>query len=374
MIDCTETPDRCSGFPTAKYIEVHKPCDKGWITKRRMGEPSHAGSIAQICCGGDCGYIIKNVPFHPIGKASIHNEIELQIRAASAGLAANIQQVVTFEDSILIRMEMYTVTILRSIIEYMRSDGHPGHGDHIDGVMSFIYDKLHQCIELISRLHDLGFAHGDTHLNNFMYDQQGHLKIIDFGLSVSMTQQDINHDYDLLLLSVGHMPDMPDEIGVDGRQSNNFFVDYSRSDLEEWQALKFHISALCLATRQKLYDTGQMKTLGQELGSLSSEEELILATYAEHLQILCSELSDETSPVKEDITELILVVRRRLTSASLMRALVVAPTSYAQLTVGKKSKLSIFKALIKGRNSNMSANRANIADIEAEEQKVIDIS
>lgn len=290
------------------------------------------------------------------------------MRAAEAGLTANILQVLYFDDMCAVIMEMYTMTLLRSLVLELSSWRDPSL--RLDDLHTLISTKFRECVAVISQLHALGLTHGDTHLNNFMYDQQDRLRLIDFGMSKESNQDQINHDYDLLVVSFQHLPEMPDETSATGERIDNFFVSYKAANLDKWTVLRDNIVGICLAERERLIEAGLIVV--QQAPALSVDAMHVMGVYAEHLRLFSCTLDEDTTPAKEDIDTLLATVRLGLPSLTLAETAVDANDSYAVLAAGLKGR-KLFRTLIRARNEALTGLAVDISAIVQEEQNLLDI-
>ncbi len=104
-------------------------------------------------------------------------EIDIYRLAAEHNLAPAFVEVIPMEDDFHGKVWMLKTESYDSTLEdYLKL--HPEQ----EIVLS---NEAHR---LLSELHSLGYAHGDLHLQNFMVNQNGEVRLIDFGESFKKTK------------------------------------------------------------------------------------------------------------------------------------------------------------------------------------------
>jgi len=154
-------------------IEGHL-CIGQWQYGDLIQDGEYTGEkVYRVCAPNDaCEYIAKVIPILNKDVNEIMDEINIQQIAFEHDLAPEILQVVVDTDKVGFIMSALTVTAKDRILELLTAGDNAGVIRVINTIFTVI-DKLNRC----------GITHGDAHLDNFMYDRNGQLKVIDFGRS-----------------------------------------------------------------------------------------------------------------------------------------------------------------------------------------------
>jgi tRNA A-37 threonylcarbamoyl transferase component Bud32 len=196
-----DNPPKIAFFVADKY-QNRGSCEN--LTIKKYISSGAYGSVSQICCQNDCGYIMKIISgvknnvneFHIV----VEQEIEGWKHASSIGLAPTlVEYYLSNTDSArycIFISEMMDKTA-DEILAIINNDGRE----------ELRYRFFKALLERIQLLHESGYFHGDCHLKNIMvktddktiYDDiertingiEGgtvQLKFIDFGLSGSIEE------------------------------------------------------------------------------------------------------------------------------------------------------------------------------------------
>lgn len=177
---------------------VEKPYKKWYLkVNENIGEKSRYGKVYIVCDKkDDCSYVMKVIrPFRNPGglsvnrmeaKKSFKKEVEMQNKCSSTNICLKV------EDSWSCNGGEVNVIITRllqkTVLRYLQLLD--------DNEEKFLV--LKKLMEIIFTLHfNTLICHHDTHLNNFMVDYKGNIKMIDLGLS-----QDIGFDENGSLLKL----------------------------------------------------------------------------------------------------------------------------------------------------------------------------
>lgn len=126
-----------------------------------------SGTLYSVICGANTTDYVAKIMYTPFIN-TIQNEIEIQRRAASYGLAPDIYEYRLYR-------EEGNPTIRGTIIM--------DRLNHTIEEMVFD-DEMSKNVEiLVEKLHEIGIFHGDLAKRNIMIDQNKQLKLIDFGNS-----------------------------------------------------------------------------------------------------------------------------------------------------------------------------------------------
>jgi len=184
---------RVSGHDEEKFtLNVFcSPVEKkseGWVLPTAwLGKRGKFGSIAQVCKSNrNCGYVMKVVSIRT-NPSEIHdlefgtesvtrekflNEVELQKEAAKENIAPPIIEYWICKDPSV-------GVIIMPMLDKTLKDVWTDSSVSVD--QKELYKS--EANALLSKLNKLKIQHGDSHTENFMFDKQGKLKLIDFGMS-----------------------------------------------------------------------------------------------------------------------------------------------------------------------------------------------
>jgi tRNA A-37 threonylcarbamoyl transferase component Bud32 len=163
----------------------------------KEGALSNFGEIVGVClkCNNEVNdkYIGKIIPYDvtPGGRTGVKREITIQTTASREGLAPNIkicfldESKSSSEDSkkALIIMDKINGNTIQSKLETIMDTAIAKSQESQNDPITEINKLFDSVIIGLTKLHSIGIYHGDAHLENFMYDQQDKIWIIDFGHS-----------------------------------------------------------------------------------------------------------------------------------------------------------------------------------------------
>jgi serine/threonine protein kinase len=158
-------------------------------------EDKACGPDDQVCESSKCSYVAKWISTIP-GMSIINpldnplTEAEIQSRASDIDIAPVVYQVLICPSGALIIMDKMDQTLGEKLLK---------RGVTLAEKKQLI-EKAFRCVD---KLHNLGYVHRDTHLNNFMIDSNGNVKIIDFGLAHEIDEfASLSDDYSKIVLGV----------------------------------------------------------------------------------------------------------------------------------------------------------------------------
>lgn len=138
-----------------------------WDIRGVMGESSVFGEVYLACCKQNCDHVMKiqKVPTRR-EEGETSSESEIQYLMAEKGIAPKILYSNICGGNSVIIME----SLEKTAWEFMEETKDPK-----------IHKKiLKKIVEILEKMHSLGYIHGDAHLNNFMlaYDKKEYKKIL----------------------------------------------------------------------------------------------------------------------------------------------------------------------------------------------------
>jgi len=187
-----------------------------WEIVEQFGDPGAFGEIWLACCSQDCEYVLKyqrygkkvsssGVYSSTITSNDFYNELKIQKALVLAGIAPRVVdwwECGTEDDGGgAMIMEAMNETVFSLLKRYDRS---------------VLVDIIKECINIVDKMHQLGYYHGDLHLKNIMvrdanpgkgdyYSHNYRYYLIDFGLSGYLTSKNMDladKDFQTLLLRV----------------------------------------------------------------------------------------------------------------------------------------------------------------------------
>lgn len=140
-----------------------------------------------MCCNEkgveeeNCKHIIKVINFtYDYTIQDFYREVEYQNKAHELGVSPEVIEFYTDDKKGFIVMKKLDLS-LHDVLQSMEFDP---------------IKLSNQVINIIKKLHSNGIVHNDTHKNNFMFDKDGKLYIIDFGKASDLKNiKDGNIDY-----------------------------------------------------------------------------------------------------------------------------------------------------------------------------------
>jgi serine/threonine protein kinase len=150
-------------------------CDTDYRIGDQLGKQSANGKVYQSCCDENgvplesCKHITKTVSFDRyITPETFMKEVGLQYNASLHHIAPKIFKVTMSDTEGRIVMEKLEYTLKDAL-------------KVVNGDQSKIESLAVLAVKVLNELHRIGIVHNDAHLNNFMIDQKGFVKMIDFG-------------------------------------------------------------------------------------------------------------------------------------------------------------------------------------------------
>ena len=180
-----------------------KPCETGWkiITTENIGASSQNAKVYDTCCEEDCTYASKIIG-NKMTPAEIQKEIEIHkaIYERDKSLTIPILDVFKKNNQIILVLPKLRITVGNLLeTELMEDLPNPVLKTNFEEYVDKLYD-------ILGKLHEAGFQHGDAHLNNFMINKENEIILIDFGKSKQLSQEEQkNEDYEDLYESLRHL-------------------------------------------------------------------------------------------------------------------------------------------------------------------------
>ena len=143
------------------------------LPTKQVGKGAY-GTIYEVCKKkpADCNYVMKIIPFGGIFRTPFYREVNLQKEAAALDIAPPVSESWVCED---LNLGVIIMPSLEKTLWDILQD---------ETIETKTKDEYIKDAETILRtLNNNNIYHGDAHVENFMIDNTGHLKIIDFGES-----------------------------------------------------------------------------------------------------------------------------------------------------------------------------------------------
>ena len=177
----------------ASKVETYIPeglddCLGPWTTKLIYTSEQTGEEIYQAhseSTGND--YIMKSFNLETSDVEDIIQEIDFQNQVAVEGLAPQLYQLVVSTQNISFIMAGLKETALNRLIRYTKT-----------GDTASILKLIKNICDCTQLLHKIGIQHGDTHFENFMFDDEDSLMIIDFGQSSEFDKLSYVNDFVLI--------------------------------------------------------------------------------------------------------------------------------------------------------------------------------
>ena len=170
-----------------------------WEIGERIGKDSQNSQVFASQCAGET-YALKATPFKRNGVITdanierafdevIYQDIAYQCHTPA--ITSKIHQIFVNNDGILFITDMLHTTV-KDVFDKIVIDSVNG-----DKQTTLIANLLKKCIETIKILQEnTPIKHRDCHLENFMVDKDGNVKLIDFGYAMLKDYRDPDYDDD----------------------------------------------------------------------------------------------------------------------------------------------------------------------------------
>lgn len=216
------------------------PCPTLWVVylDERVGEESTVGQVFSAHCGPYTDYIFKR--FIPLDDNEIQlfqDEAYFQNLAHQAGLTTPIYDAFIYYDEGQRYVGFITLRLRETLAQTMESifATHSTMTEKRDQLLPLLEESLNKLREL----HAINILHGDAHPNNFMFDNDGKILLIDFGKSRYIDEddkvEDIKEDYRIFLDSWGSFLEEFNFNMGDSLKTASKLLDYAvpKEDFEE---------------------------------------------------------------------------------------------------------------------------------------------
>jgi tRNA A-37 threonylcarbamoyl transferase component Bud32 len=162
-------------------------CETGWKIKGDIGQTSQYANVYETCCAGDCTYASKIIG-KKMSKTEIFEEIKIHkaIYEADNSLTISIVDVFEKPDEIILVLPKLIMTVGSYLEDILLNDISQDDTSYLKEFKEYV-NKLYN---ILRKLHDAGFQHGDAHLNNFMINSKDEIKLIDFGKSLRLSKNE----------------------------------------------------------------------------------------------------------------------------------------------------------------------------------------
>ena len=191
------------GFFHAKLVYKDVNGCHDWEIGERIGRDSQNSQVFSSQCAGD-KFALKATPFKRHGVITpniertfdevIYQDIAYQCHTPA--ITSKIHQIFVNNDGILFITDRLHTTV-KDLFEKIIIDN--VNGDDSDTQTTLIANLLKKCIEKIKILYEnTNMKHRDCHLENFMVDNDGDVKLIDFGYATLKDYRDPDYydEYD----------------------------------------------------------------------------------------------------------------------------------------------------------------------------------
>lgn len=199
MKDNCEEPDTSEDVPAIPNVEeggvtkdddslTSERCETGWNIKTgNIGEISQFANVYDTCCEEDCTYASKIIG-NKMTHAEIQKEIEIHkaIYERDKSLTIPILDVFETPDKIILVLPKLRMTVGRYLEDMLEDMLLESESD----IPNFLEEYVNKLYNILGKLHVAGFQHGDAHLNNFMINSNDEIKLIDFGKSQRLSQEE----------------------------------------------------------------------------------------------------------------------------------------------------------------------------------------
>jgi serine/threonine protein kinase len=175
---------QCSPTQLKVFLQSNQTCD--WITLGQSIGKGKKGTVYQICCNGNCKYVLKYIKYNGSNlsqfEKDIQQEVEMQQRFASFGFAPSLHQAFICGDEAFLISTKKDMTI-KDFIPLVISTHQPIRAQEI------ISQLMEDTLKLVYHSYEKGLIHDDRHLDNIMIDFSSqdptytNVQFIDIGFS-----------------------------------------------------------------------------------------------------------------------------------------------------------------------------------------------
>jgi serine/threonine-protein kinase RIO1 len=173
---------------------------------KKMNQKGVFGSVFTSCCNDSCNYVTKVVYFkmynnnnnrnennaehyapndiNAVDKDEFMNELWMQAKAASIGVAPPIRKVLISDSRGIVIMDRLSID-LEDVMQNYAMDP----STTVDDAEKKGKELADQIGIQIKKLHNHNIVHGDLHQNNIMFDEKGNCKIIDYGMAMQIPME-----------------------------------------------------------------------------------------------------------------------------------------------------------------------------------------
>ena len=174
----------------------------------KMNQKGVYGVVFKSCCypankENACNYITKVVHFprrnitnaneysqNYTQKDEFMNELTMQAKAATIGVAPPIRKVLLSKSKGIVIMDSMKEDLEDMMLRYVRDDSITETAAYDIGM-----DLANQIGEQIMKLHSYNIIHGDIHQNNVMFDNHNKCKLIDYGMAMVIPMEYLAEEY-----------------------------------------------------------------------------------------------------------------------------------------------------------------------------------
>lgn len=177
----------------------------------KMNQKGMFGSTFKSCCKDSCNYVTKVLHFtmrnnnsnnnaeeyhhapenvNPVERDEFMNEIRMQAKAASLGVAPPIRRVLLSKSKGIVIMDSMKEDLEDVIYKFVLDPK-----TTTDDAYEMGAKLANQLGPLIMKLHSHNIIHGDIHQGNVMFDYDGNCKLIDYGMSIPVPIDFLAEEY-----------------------------------------------------------------------------------------------------------------------------------------------------------------------------------
>lgn len=167
---------------TTIYIPTNDELLCEWVYSKKLSHGNY-GSIKEACCKNDCSYIakIQTIGDNPgeISEKNFRKEVRIHNYLAKHNVSPPVMRAWIKGNKAVMIIKRLAITAKQA---------------YELGI--YDKDKIMRDIErIVNKLHKLNIIHKDLHGDNYMYDDSGKLYIIDLGLAIEASYNNIQYNY-----------------------------------------------------------------------------------------------------------------------------------------------------------------------------------